>query len=268
MNVARTLCTAASWLVFAGALSSCAGLQYSAERAAELPASNGMIVFRADVVGGKVAKRIQYSDNLQRVDYALFKSADSRAQGEFIYMERPYSHLIAFNFPYTIRDKVAAWNLSKGQPVAWEKAVLMNTRMGEIFFRPYQLTALNRQCFGVSGEWDVASDDPELRNTRIMFGYFCGRPGAAMAREEMLALVERIGIRGVSEKSVDYAEPVRNFYRDVTRNFKDKAASARAIELAQGINKGVGNAANTGISEFPFRYAEYYGYIEGNTELD
>ncbi|NQU56399.1 MAG: hypothetical protein HQ513_04130, partial [Rhodospirillales bacterium] len=116
MKITRTLFTAASWLVFAGALSSCAGLQYSAERAAELPASNGMIVFRADVVGGKAAKRIQYSDNEQRVDYALFKSADNRAQGEFIYMERPYNHLIAFNFPFTIRDKVEAWNLSKGQP--------------------------------------------------------------------------------------------------------------------------------------------------------
>ncbi|MEE8352072.1 MAG: hypothetical protein V3R37_07795 [Rhodospirillales bacterium] len=260
MKIARTLFTAASWFVFAGALSSCAGLPYAlpGERAAELPVSDGLVEFRADAVGDKAAKRIQYSDNEQRVDYALFKGAGGQkaSQAEFVYMEVPYNTWTAFNYPFTIRDKVEAWNLSKGQPAAWEKPRFLSTRMGEVFLRPYQLTTLGRQCFGVSGEWDMAGEDPELRYTRILFGYFCARPGKAMSIDEMVALADKIGVRGVSEHAVDFADVVWNFHQDVAQNFKGRAGTLKAIELAQGINREAGG--KMGISEFPFRYAEQY----------
>ena len=260
MTITRNILTAAFLIGLTGLLASCAGLPFAlpGERAAELPPSKGLVVFRADAVGGKAAKRIQYSDNEQRVDYALFKGPGGQqaAQGEFIYMESPYNAWVAFNFPFTIRDKVEAWNFSKGQPAAWEKARLMNTPLGEVFFRPYRLTALNRQCFGVSGEWDMAGEDPELRYTRILFGYFCARPVKAVSVDEMVALADRIGVRGVSERSIDYADVVWNFHRDVADNFKGKTGTATAIELAQGINQSSGG--DMGISEFPFRYAEQY----------
>lgn len=270
MKITRNFFTAAYLIVLTGALASCADLPYRqpGERAAELPTSKGMILFAADAVGGTAAKRIQYSDNEQRVDYALFKGQGGHqgAQAEFIYMERPYNQLIAFDFPYTIRDKVEAWNLSKGQPTAWENALFLEARVGGIYFRPYRLTALNRQCFGISGEWDVAQDDPELRFTRIMFGYYCAPPGKAISADEMIALADRIGIRGVSERAVDYADPVENFHRDVDGSFKGTSEAAKAIELAQGVSKGASQRERAGISEFPFRYADYY-QISGGSEV-
>ena len=134
--------------------------------------------------------------------------------------------------------------------------------MGEIYFRPYRLTALNRQCFGISGEWDTAVEDPELRYTRILFGYFCARPGKAMTFDEMVALADRVGIKGVSERTIDYADLVWNFHRDVEENFKGMAGTLRAIELAQG------NSKNSGILEFPFRYAEPFDPGGGNEDFD
>ncbi|MCH7833016.1 MAG: hypothetical protein IIC55_09120, partial [Proteobacteria bacterium] len=90
-------------------------------RAVELPLDSGLIVFASEQVGKTPVKRIQYTDNEQRIDYALFKG--NGAQGEFIFMDKPYTLNVSFNFPFTIRDKVETWNFSKGQPPAWETRV-------------------------------------------------------------------------------------------------------------------------------------------------
>ena len=80
-----------------------------------------MIVFASEHVGKTPVKKIQYTDNEQRIDYALFKG--NGAQGEFIFMDTPYTLNVSFNFPFNIRDKVETWNFSKGQAAEWETAV-------------------------------------------------------------------------------------------------------------------------------------------------
>ncbi len=237
-----------------GALSACEGLpgRLPGPKAAELPPEKGLILFSADTVGDTPKRRVQYADNEQRVDYALYRGGG--AQAEFIYMETPYNIWIAFDFPYTVRDKVEAWKFSKGQAIEWGKAVRISTALGPFFYRPYRLTEMDRSCVGMSGDWDTAVEDPELRSERIMFGYYCAPPGKALGVGETLSLLDRIGLKGTTVKPTEYAERIRNFYGDVDDNFGGPQQSAKAVELAQGVK----TPDPAGIQEFPFDYAKYY----------
>ncbi|MCH7551527.1 MAG: hypothetical protein IIA35_07505 [Proteobacteria bacterium] len=253
----KKVCKAIATVVLiaaAGSLAACAGATFRlpGERTAELPPDKGLILFNADTVGKTPVRRIQYSDNEQRVDYALYKG--NGAQAEFIYMETPYSLWVAFEFPYTIRDKVEAWKFSKGQAIEWDEAVLIRTALGQVFYRPYRLTGMDRSCVGMSGEWDIAVEDPKLRPERIMFGYYCAPPGKTLSEKEILTLVDRIGLKGTTVRATNYAARIGNFYGDIDDNFGGSQQSAKAVELAQGVK----TPDPAGIDEFPFDYAVYY----------
>ncbi len=242
-----------------GALAACADLPFHlpGERAAELKPEQGSILFSADTVGKSPEKRILYSDNEQRVEYAYYKGNGARA--EFVYMERPASQNIIFNYAYNIADTVALWNYSKGQPAQFDKAVYITTKVGNVYYRPYRLSSRNQQCFGVNGEWDRASDDMHHRHTRIMFGYYCAPAGQALPESKMLALIDNIGLKGITERSLDYADTVYNFHRDVVSNFAGQEGTKKAIELAR-----YGSDTGAGIAQYPFRFAEYYDPHRGN----
>ncbi|MBI2586104.1 MAG: hypothetical protein HYW28_09595 [Rhodospirillales bacterium] len=226
------------------------------ERTAELPPDKGLILFKADHVGDRPARRIQYSDNEQRVEYALYRGGG--AQAEFVYMERPYNLNVAFNFPYTIADRVGAWNYSKDQPIQWEQATRIDTKLGDVFYRPYRLTARNQHCFGVSGEWDRDPKDWRQRHTRIMFGYYCAPAGQELSRDRMMSLIGGLGLKGVTDRSDDYADTVYNFHRDVAANFSGPQGSLKATGIARN---GAGDSA--GVADYPFHLAEYYNPYYG-----
>ena len=255
-------------LLSAGLLGACTNFPFSPpqEKTAELPANKGVIIFEsADWKGA--ARRVQYTDNDQRVDYALFRGkGDAGAQAELIYMDRPPMAKVAFEFPFTVRDMVKTWNFSKGQSVEWQKGKFLRTELGEFFTRPYRLAAKNRQCFGLSGEWDIAVDDPDLRDTRILFGYYCAPPGVSMGEEKRASLITGIGLRTVSKRSVVYAalfyEPMSDekFYRDVEDHAGTLQDNVRATQSARG--QGVSPAA--GIADFPFRFGIIYNVLEGD----
>ena len=251
-------------IALTGMLAGCADLPYRlpGERAAELPGDKGLILFSTETAGKTPQKRIQYTDNEQRVDYALFQGqGDSKgAQAEFVYMETKGMVLVAFDFPFTILDKVKTWNFTKGQPKEWGEAIQLKTKLGGIFYKPFRLTRTGQACFGMSGEWETHPLDEKLRDTRIMFGYYCAAPGQALSEKEMLSLVDRIGLRGTTERSLDYADPVYNFYRDVEEAYGGPEGTKRAVKMAQG----AGTPHSTGIGEFPFRYAEPFTVSGGD----
>ncbi len=254
MKSIRKVALAILAMATVGALSACEGLpgRLPGPKAAELPPDKGLILFAADTVGNTPKRRVQYADNEQRVEYALYQG--DGAQAEFVYMEIPLSLWVAFNFSYTIRDKVGAWKFSKGQAMQWDKAVQTRTALGQVFYRPYRLTGMNRSCFGMSGEWDMAIEDTEQRPERIMFGYYCAPPGKTLSEKEMWTLLDRIGLKGTTVRATFYAARAVNFYGDINANFGGPEKSASAVELAQGVK----TPDPAGIDEFPFEYAIYY----------
>lgn len=252
MSTFRQFLTPAILVAAAASLAACANAPYRlpGERAAELPPDRGLVTFEADTVGNKAVRRVQYTDNEQRVDYALFEGGGARA--EFVYMETKYFLNVAFDFDFTIRDKVETWNFSKGQPIQWEEATRIYSEFGPAYYRPYRLTAMNRSCFGVSGQWDYESEDPEFRSTRILFGYYCAPPGEALGGDKLLSLVDNIGIKGVTERAPGHAERVTDFYADIEA-VQPGGRGRQAIEVAQAAIDG-----------FPFRYARYFFPTDGN----
>ncbi|MBC8338369.1 MAG: hypothetical protein ISR51_00505 [Rhodospirillales bacterium] len=277
MNTFQAIRSCAIPLLFSvGLLTGCAGFPYSqsGERTAELPAGKGVIVFKSpDWQGAR--RRIQYADNDQRVEYALFmgkQGGDARARAEFVYMDRPPMTLVAFEFPFNVRDKVEAWNFSKGQAIEWQEAVLTRTDLGAFYLRRYRLTALNRQCFGLLGEWDAAVDDPMLRNTRILFGYYCAPPGDSLDDTKTAALIGGLGLRQITRRPVVWGflvyDPLTSgeIYRDIDAHASGQEDQLRAMNLAQGKDKGQGVSPPVGIPDFPFRYAKDYN-VSGGDEL-
>ena len=259
----------AAALLSTGLLGGCGNFPFSLpqEKTAVLPAHKGVITFESSDWDG-AARRVQYTDNDQRVDFALFRgrgAAGSEAQAEFVYMERPPMAKVSFEFPFTVRDKVETWNFSKDQTVKWQQGKFLRTGLGELFYRPYRLVAKNRQCFGLSGEWDAAVDDPNLNDTRILFGYYCAPPGVLIGEQKLAALITGIGLRTISRRAVIYAplfyEPMlsETFYRDIDDHAGSAEDNVRALQLAQG--QGVSPPA--GIAEFPFRYGKIYTVLEG-----
>ena len=247
-----------------GVLGACEGLpgRLPGPKAAELPPDNGLILFAADTVGNTPKRRVQFADNEQRVEYALYQG--DGAQAEFIYMETPLNFYVSFEFPYTIRDKVEAWKFSKGQAMEWDNAVLIWTALDQVYYRPYRLTGMNRSCFGMSGEWDIAPEDPGLNSERILFGYYCAPTGKTLSEKEILTLVDRIGLKGTTIRASNYAARIGNFYGDIDANFGGPEKSASAVKLAQGMT----SPDPAGIDEFPFDYAIYYTPSFGGGELD
>lgn len=241
-------------LLISGLVSACAGIQghVRGPQTAVLPPERGLVVFMAKTVGETPKRRVQYADELQRVDYALYEGQGAHA--EFAYMETPYNSSTAFEFPYTIRDKVEAWNFNKNHAIAWDGAVYVRTALGGVHYRPYQLTDVDRSCFGVSGEWDPAVDDRQLRKTRILIGYYCAPPGNQLSSDGIESLVKNIGLKGLTVPHNNYADRTRNFYGDIDTSFGGRQQNAQAIELAKG--RAIDGSA--GIDEFPFDYAIYY----------
>jgi len=241
-------------LAATGLIAACANLPFHlpGERAAVLSPDKGLVV----VDSLSAVKRVQYSDNEQRVDYALFEGKGKQAGGraEFAYMEIAANTIWSFEFPFTIADKVYAWNFSKGKAIDWGQAVQFQTKLDWIFYRPYKLTAENRQCFGMSGEWDIAPGDLNHRPTRVMFGYYCGAPGKSVTDDALMKVADGIGIRGVTERSLDHADRIYRFHGDVEAHFGGPAAAAKAMKEAQGAE----TASTAGIGEFPFRYARQF----------
>ncbi len=264
MKSIRKVALAILAMATAGALGACGELpgRLPGPKAAELPPDRGLILFAADTVGNTPKRRVQYVDNEQRVDYALYQGND--AQAEFIYMETPFFRWVAFEFPYTIRDKVEAWKFSKGQAIEWDKAVQILTTVGMVYYRPYRLTGMNRSCFGMSGEWDTAVEDSDLRPERIMFGYYCAPPGKTLSEKEILTLVDRIGLKGTTVRSAGHASRLGNFYGDIDANFGGPRKSAWVVKSVQGTD----TPDPAGIDEFPFDYAQIYTPEGGGVDVN
>ena len=80
----------------------------------------------------------------------------------------------------------------------------------------------------------------------------------------MRALIDNIGLKGVTQRDVRFSDNVLNFHRHVAENFSGPQAGSRAMIMAQGGGPG----ASAGIGEFPFNYAEYYNPYDGGDKLD
>jgi hypothetical protein len=214
-----------------------------------------LILFPAQAFKGTRSLQVKYTDPWQREDYALFKG--NGAQAEILHAaitERGFE--VALEYLFTVDRSVETWNLSRQYTLSWGEPGRLQRPFAVFFYISYRLVETNRPCFGFSAEWDDPPEDPVQRPGKVLFGYYCAKPGTVLTGDEIETLIGRIGLRGVTE---------RVGWRPATARRDAPFAPAaihdqnKATRLARGASAG-GEVGNPG---FPFDLARSYS-VDGN----
>jgi hypothetical protein len=233
-------------IVAAPILGGCAGANMPSPAIETVPPGDERIVFTAAEFKGMTPQRVKYTDFWQREEYALFRG--SGAQAEIIYASANEDDQIALEYGYTVEGTIKTWNLNKKFDKEWGAVRTVEAPLRGIFYKPYMLKGKNRECFGFSVEWDDPSGDPDHRPGKVLFGYFCAQAGEHISEDGIEELIQRIGVRGVTERLGSR----RGSGGDVA------PASADAVMIARGPDA----SSESGNANFPFGFARYY--IVGN----
>ena len=136
--------------------------------------------------------------------------------------------------------------------MTWGQSGRVGAPLGAYFYQRFRLADTNRNCFGFITEWDQRTDDPYLRSTKILFGYYCARAGDAIAKAEIAGLLDNVWIRGITARFDARFTPVAPSGPGSGR--------AGATLFAQAGSRNTGNAA------FPFNLAEYFNDADGSVD--
>ncbi|MFQ6017065.1 MAG: hypothetical protein ACE5KF_02620 [Kiloniellaceae bacterium] len=217
----------------------------------EDPPGDERIVFTADEFEGTTPQRVKFTDVWQREEYALFRGCG--VQAEIVYTTVTEDSK-ALEYNYLVERTANTWNLNKKYNKVWGAYGTVRALLGEFVYKPYALTERNRECFGFSSEWDHPPDDPEHRPGKILFGYFCANEGDKISEYRIENLIQRIGIRGVTEA----IRKRRGNRHGSGSGVAATSADARLQTEAAVIGQGLSPSAETGNASFPFKFARHY----------
>ena len=242
----RSGLAAGLWMAVLGG---CAVSDYQRPTIETVPPGDERIVFAADVFRDKAPERVRFTDIWQRKEYALFRGGG--AQAEIIYSTTTTPvFTVVLNYEFMVDDMVETWNLNRKHTKAWDESRRVEAPLGPFFYKPYRLVGADRACFGFATEWDHRGDDPDNRPSKVLFGYYCAKPGAPLSLDRMEDLIQTIGVRGVTERSR---------HTDAARQGgAARAADARTQANAALIAQGPSPSADRGNANFPFDLAQFF----------
>lgn len=90
------------------------------------------------------------------------------------------------------------WRFNQNRELSLGKSFLTENAFADFWVQPYQQADTGRQCAGFISQWEIRMDDPDLRPSKIMFGYFCAPKGTRFNDEDAERLIKSIQIRGIS----------------------------------------------------------------------
>lgn len=192
-----------------------------------VPLADSRILFEAPVFAGRPIVRAKFTDDWQREEYARF--AAPNAQAEVVYIAAT-ARETSLDYETGLRAMVDGWNFNAGTDIAWGDEFKALAAFGAVFVVPY--AQRGNACFGFSAEWAVALDDPGLKPTKTVFGYYCERSEKPLPKRRIEAMVDSIEVSRFAGGSTSSAPP------------------------ASAVNADGGK---TGNPDFPFLYAR--GYI-------
>ena len=193
------------------------------------------------------SRHVVFTDMWQREEYALFQG--DNAQSEIILSVANERDNIVLNYEMPLRRMVETWNIARNHGVSWGEKGQLGTVLGAYFYQHFTLADNQRPCVGFAVEWDARQDDPELRNSKVLFGYSCGKVGGpAYSEAQVTDLLDSIRIRGITTR--------RNTRFQPTPPPGGNNAGARSF--AQGSTPDTGNAS------FPFNMAWKFTERTGN----
>ena len=241
---------AAAILIGSLALAGCQSVGSYQPDVAWAGSQDAVVLMTAPEFKNLPSRHVVFTDIWQREEYALFQGGG--AQAEIIYAAADERDNVALNNYLTVERMVNTWNIARNHKVAWGQSGRVGAPLGAYFYQRFALADINRNCFGFITEWDQRNDDPYLRYSKILFGYYCARTGDAIAEAEIAGLLDNVWIRGITARYDTRFTPVAPSGLQSSR--------AGATQFAQTGSGDTGNAA------FPFDMAEFFNESEGEDE--
>jgi len=210
-----------------------------------IPAGTEQIEFPvADFLGGQVT-RVKYEEPLSREEYALFQGKG--AQAEVIFIQTLGFEQTVLEFSKLTRDAISDFNFIRNGKVTFSDASYKASGTDlPTFVHPFNVAKSNQDCFGFQSEWDFEPEDNAGRYRKVMFGYYCAKPGEVLSAERIDETIGKIALAGItvpSNGSADTATP----------------KAFHVAELQALANQG--NQGKTGNTAFPFKPIVFYSIV-------
>lgn len=205
----------------------------------------GLTQYNDPLLANARQTRVSYLGAFEYVDYARYETSE-------VVLESVYdvatSIATVLDYHWTMSRMTDTWNLNAGKGKSWGRPATLRAWSGSIDYRPYQLTAENRNCIAFESEWAFQPSDIQGRPTRVYFGYACAQPGKTVSTETLVRIVESVRFSGRSRESL---VPV------------DGRRSVDPIAISEA--KGTPGGA-TGDAEFPFNFGTVYQEGDNGSE--
>lgn len=249
MNTKFGRSAAMACLLLSGALAGCsnAGAKYPSIGWAGT--DTAYVLFTAPAFKGTDSKHVVFTDMWQHEEYVLFEG--NGAQAEIIYAAADERDTIALDYSYPLKPMVKTWNIANAHPVVWGEKGQTGAPLGAYFYQHFKLSDVGRDCVGFFTEWDLKDDDPQLRNGKVLFGYYCAPPGTELTQTAVFDLLDNIWIRGITARFDTRFTPV-------APTSGPGATRDGALAFAK---TGTGD---TGNAKFPFDMADHYSDVDGD----
>lgn len=242
---------AAALLMITVALAGCQTNQTTYPTVAWAGSNSAYVLFTAPAFKNTPSKHVVFTDIWQHEEYVLFEG--DGAQAEIIYVAANERDSIALDYNYPVVPMVQTWNIANKHPIVWGQEGQTGAPLGAYFYRHFRLSDVGRDCVGFFIEWDLKDDDPQLRNGKALFGYYCEKPGVSLNQTQVFTLLDNIWIRGITARN-----DVR--FQPVAPTSGPLAGRQGALAFAK---QGTGD---TGNANFPFDIASHYQDAEGEDQ--
>ena len=163
-----------------------------------VPEEQGRITVASASYDGVIPQRIGFADFTEREEYTLYRSTSGQSEILFVETRREHGRNIVLEFNKRISDTIPMWRFHQGRTITYGPSEHIKTDLGGFWVQPFQQVDTGRQCVGFFGSWDVRHGDPDLRPSKILFGYNCNVAGSPMSVEDAQAFVQGINVRGIS----------------------------------------------------------------------
>lgn len=220
-------------------LAACAGgfLQPQYPIAHRVAPDKALTQYNDPLLNGAKQTHVSYLGAFEYIDYARYESSDVVLESAF---DLATSIAAVLDYTWTMSHMTNTWNVNAGKAKSWGEPSTLEAWSGSIDYRPYRLTAENRNCITFETEWAFQPSDIEGRPTRIYFGYACAQPGKTVATDTLVRIVKSVRLSGVSRESLVPVDSRRSI-------------DPLAISEAKGTPGGA-----TGNAEFPFNFGTIY----------
>jgi hypothetical protein len=244
--------TAMACLLLSGVLAGCntAGAKYPTVDWAGT--ETAYVLFTTPAFKDTKSKHVVFTDMWQHEEYVLFQG--DGAQAEIIYSAADERDTIALDYSYPLEPMVRTWNIANAHSIVWGDKGQTGAPLGAYFYQHFKLSDVGRDCVGFFTEWDLKDDDPQLRNGKVLFGYYCEQPGTALSQTAVFDLLDNIWIRGITARFDTRFTPV-------APTSGPGAAGDGAMAFAKTAT------GNTGNVNFPFDMADYYSDADGDDRI-